>query len=302
MSFHRLVMSAVLAGSMACMAPAAHARDATRSAAASLAVDSLDVEQVAELAVGVPLNFTVFGTPRALAALRIDGGRHVLALRETEPGVYEGTYVIDSGDAIRPDSRVIATLQRGGAVAESILDEPLMLEKGTLPWSVAVPAPTATQTPTQTAAATPAPMPVPIAVAPPREVPPAALAAAPPAPLPEACSDCAVVESVRAVEAAPSGGVIGAIAGAVAGAILGKEAGQAHTQRVLSVLGAIGGAIAGREIERHATRNVHYDVVLRLPDGSALLRRYEQAPPFAAGDTLRIGAHAGRGAPVPASL
>ena len=321
MSFHRLWVSAALAGGIACTAPLAAARDPVRATVAAVAVDSIDVEQVAELGAGVPLNFTVFGSPGALVSLRIDGGRRVLELHEAEPGVYEGAYVIDGRDAIRADSRVTATLQRHGAVAYATLDEPLLLAQGTVPWSVAaapalspspvpslvpslVPSPVPSLVPSLVPSPVPSPvplaitaarpMPIPITVAPSQRLPPAAYAAAP-RELPP-CGDCAVVESVRPVETAPHGGVIGAIGGAIAGAILGKEAGAAHTQRVLTVLGAIGGALAGREIERQATRQTQYDVDLRLADGTVLKRRYEQAPPFAAGETIRLGAPA-RGAP-----
>jgi hypothetical protein len=101
-------MTAALAGGIACAAPLALAREPVRVAAVT--VDGVDVEQVAALGTGVPLNFTVFGTPGALVTLRIDGGRRVLELREVEPGVYEGSYLIDGADALRPESRVTATL------------------------------------------------------------------------------------------------------------------------------------------------------------------------------------------------
>jgi outer membrane lipoprotein SlyB len=97
---------------------------------------------------------------------------------------------------------------------------------------------------------------------------------------------------------APRGGVIGAIGGAIAGAILGKELGEAHKQRMLTLLGAIGGGLAGRQIERQATQSTQYDVDLRLADGTVLKRRYEQAPPFAVGATIRLGTPS-RGTPAP---
>jgi outer membrane lipoprotein SlyB len=317
-SFHRLVVSSAFAGCLACTVALAQARDAAPTAT-SPAVEGVDVEQVATLASGVPLRFTVFGTPRSLGALRIEGARRPLELRETEPGIYEGTYVIDAGDAIRADSRVTASLQRGGSVAYSTLDEPLLLETGSVPWSTAAtspatangalamsapapngkaasPVPTSAATTLAASSGAPARVGVPV---------PLAAAALPPAAAPrgaEPCADCAVVESVQAVEAPPRGGTIGAIGGAIAGAILGKEAGAAHNRRMLSLLGAIGGAFAGREVERKATQSTHYDVVLRLPDGSALKRRYEEAPPFSTGETIRLGASARQGAPVPAPL
>ena len=333
-SFHRLVMSAALTVGLACAGPIAAAREPVRipvAPVAPVAVDGVDVEQVVALGAGVPLNFTVFGTPGASVALRIEGGRRVLELNEAEPGVYEGSYLIDGVDAIRPESRVTATLRKNGAVAYAALDEPLLLAQGAVPWGVAAtppapgvpvaPGPMSSPAPVPAAAldtaptfvpspsiAPPAGAPVPpsaaptttvpIVVATPQPVPPAAVAAPPTPAEPWRCADCAVVESIRPVEAPPRGGVIGAIGGAIAGAILGKEAGEAHNRRVLAVLGAIGGAFAGRQIERQATRATHYDVDLRLADGSVLKRRYEQPPPFAAGATIRLGTPP-RSAPVP---
>ncbi|MEO8312531.1 MAG: hypothetical protein ABI520_15275 [Caldimonas sp.] len=308
MSLHRLWVSAALASVIAWTAPFAAARETV------VAVENVDVEQVGDLGAGVPLNFTVFGTPGALVTVRIEGARRILELREGEPGVYEGSYVIDARDAIRPDSRATASLQRQGAIAYSTLDEPLLLAKGSVPWGAAVATPAPSSSPPMAMAAAPTPvpmatptvptaMPIPVTVTPPRPVPPAAYAAAPARDTPGGrapCSDCAVVESVRAVEAPPRGGVVGAIGGAIAGAVLGKELGAAHTRRVLTVLGAIGGALAGRQIELQATQATHYDVELRLADGTVLKRRYEQAPPFAAGATIQLGA--GRGTPVPASF
>jgi hypothetical protein len=298
-SFHRLMVSAALAGGIACAAPLAAAREPIAAPVASVRVDGVDVEQVPALAAGVPLNFSVFGTPGALVALRIDGGRRVLELLEAEPGVYEGSYVIDRFDTIRPESRVTATLQKNGAVAYAALDEPLLLARGTVPWSVgaatadeapaalpAAPAPMVVPPPSTLPSHSPSPPPPAFATAPPPSAPPPS---APPPSAPAPCGDCAVVESVRAVEAAPRGGVIGTLGGAIAGAILGKELGEAHQQRMLTLLGAIGGAVTGRQIERQARQSTHYEVDLRLADGTLLRRRYEQAPPFAAGATIRLG-------------
>jgi len=296
--FLRLVMSAALVGGIACAAPQAVAREPVRGAVAAVAIDGVDVEQVVALGAGTPLAFTVFGTPGALVTLRVDGGRRVLELRESEPGVYEGSYLIDGSDAVRPESRVTATLQKNGAVAYALLDEPLLLARGMVPWDVAAtpaeaPGPSAppTGTPVPRSVGAEMAMPIPVTVTPrlPQRAPPAAVAAAPSPSEPAPCSDCAVVESVRPVAVAPRGGVIGAIGGAIAGAVLGKELGEAHKQRMLTLLGAIGGGLAGRQIERQATQSTQYDVDLRLADGTVLKRRYEQAPPFAVGATIRLG-------------
>jgi hypothetical protein len=83
-------MAVAAAGWLAAGAPAAQAAQG-----AGLAVEGVDVEQVSQVAAGVSLRFRVYGTAQATAALRIEGGWHVLPLHETEPGIYEGTYVID---------------------------------------------------------------------------------------------------------------------------------------------------------------------------------------------------------------
>jgi outer membrane lipoprotein SlyB len=298
LSLQRLVVGAAAAGWTAIAAAVACAASARAEA---LAVDGFTVEEVSQLAAGVPLNFSVYGTPGAAAMLRIEGGWRRIALSETEPGVYEGTYVIDRRDAIVPASRVSATLQRGGSIAEASLEGPLLLPRGPLPWADAAAATAAAPSTPPKPAAMPIPVfpldapPAPIA-APPREGPTPATVA----PQRAACRDCAVVQSVRLVKEPPVGGAIGAIAGTIAGAILGQEIAEAHRQRMLGFLGAIGGALAGREIEREATRARHYEVVFRRADGSTQTRRYERMPPFAPGDSVRLDSAGGRDAPAAA--
>lgn len=278
-----------------------------------LAVDAINVERVGELAAGTAINVNVYGSPRAIAVVRIEGARRLLDLHETEPGVYEGTYLIGPSDAIRADSQVTAALQRGGEVARSTLDEPLLLGRNALPWA---PEPTAVARardrsgdagsslagpPFEIARALPARpfagVPVPLrtleGVAPEN----ATVIAAVPAPARPACADCATVESVRAVEATRGHGALGALGGGIAGAIIANEIDHAH--RVLSVLGAIGGALIGRQVELAATRPTIYEAQLRLRDGSLRTQRFDRPPPFAAGDTVHLGSGRVEATPAP---
>jgi uncharacterized protein YcfJ len=215
-------------------------------AANSLQVEAFDVEQVAQLTAGARLNFSLFGTPGARARLHIEGARHPVELRELQPGVYEGSYTLDEHDQIAPDSRVIATLRRGEQLATTVLAEPLQI--GAEP---------------------------PVAAAPP-----------PAPPDRPACDDCAVVESIRAVEVDGHRGYIGAVAGGVLGALIGNQIGHDDRRRVARIVGAVGGALAGREIERRHGWRTQYDVVLRQPDGATQVRRYHGMPPFSVGDTV----------------
>ena len=299
MFLHRLVLTAALAGPLAVGAPGAHG-----AASVAAVIDGVEVEQVVALGTGVPLRFAVYGTPHAAVSLRIEGGWHVLALRESDPGVYEGTYVIDPRDAIVAASRVTATLQHDGRLATAALEEPLLLAAAPLPWADAARAqaePAPAQSP-PAIATLPAPAPlghpvpadatrVPVSapVPPVRTVAPPAVVVAR-APQRVSCDDCAFVESVRLVEPVP-GGPIGAVAGAIAGAVLGKELGEAHHRRMLALLGALGGAFAGHEVGKQATqRPAQYDVVVRTGDGRSHTLRLGQAPAFSPGDTVRLGA------------
>jgi outer membrane lipoprotein SlyB len=306
MAFRRWVTAAATGLVLAMHAWPALALDGS----AALGVDSINVERVTELAPGTPINVNVYGSPRAVGVVRIEGARRLLDLHETAPGVYEGTYVIDPGDAIRADSRVTAALQRGGEIARSIADEPLLLGRNALPWTADAPA--AARPPLVIADATPPrgeslqALPArPLVGAPVPSRPQdeearsgtTTLRAVPPPPR-TVCADCAYVESVRSVEASRSPGVVGAIGGGIAGAIIANEID--HARRALQVLGAIGGALIGRQVELAATRQTSYEVRLRLRDGSVRTQRFERPPPFAAGDTVHLGS--GRVDAAPPSL
>jgi hypothetical protein len=56
----------------------------------------------------------------------------------------------------------------------------------------------------------------------------------------------------------------------------------------MRLLGAITGGLLGHEMELRQTTSPAYSAVLRLPDGSALERRYEQPPPFKVGDRVSL--------------
>jgi len=280
---------------------------------ATAVVEDFDLEQVSELAPGVALNFSVYGSPRAEVTLYIEGVSRLVDLAESRPGIYEGSYVINASDRLRNDSKVIATLQRDGQVVRSTLAEPLLLERGTVPW--ANDAAQAAAPPRSSIAVAPrddAPPgtprggePVPFAEPAPQVVPAPPIAPVPrtapsprlaPAPTRPACGDCAVVEAIRAEPVAERRGVVGALAGGIAGAILGEKLAEAHRRHVMQVLGAVTGALLGREIEMRQTSSPAYTVVLRLADGSALERRYDQPPPFRVGDSVSLSGSGTRSA------
>lgn len=84
---------------------------------------------------GTTLTFTLEGTPRSEANVRIRGLRETIALRETQWGLYVGRYTIKRGDRIEPDSDVRATLESSNRVAAANyeLSELLPRQRAPLP-------------------------------------------------------------------------------------------------------------------------------------------------------------------------
>ena len=113
------------------------------------------------------------------------------------------------------------------------------------------------------------------------------------APKPLPAGVLGTVEAVREVKtkAEKSNGV-GPIAGGVGGAILGgqigKEFGGNTTRTVMTVLGAAGGAFAGKEIERNVRATSHWEIDVRLDDGTQRTLRSEGAPYWQPGSRVRF--------------
>ncbi|GAC1605184.1 MAG: hypothetical protein NVS3B2_11420 [Ramlibacter sp.] len=76
-------------------------------------VRSLAASTDGRLEPGTSINFTLVGTPRAQASLRIRGLREPIALTETRWGEYEGSYTLRRGERIDVDSEVRVTLGDG---------------------------------------------------------------------------------------------------------------------------------------------------------------------------------------------
>lgn len=229
---------------------------ALREAQHDVRVDGFDVEQVPQLSPGVPLVFTVFGTPGASASVQIEGAQQALALTEVQPGIYEGRYLVGGEDRIDAGSRATATLRRGAVAAHALLEEPLAL------------------------GGTPRPA----------GPPPMAAVAAPPsaaAPAPAPCADCAVVESIRVVEAGAEPERFHTISGVIIGTLFGEQVALEHDRRVARALGAL----SGRAHERTTRGRTRYEVALRRPDGALHLRSFLDRPPdLRVGDTVHLDA------------
>jgi outer membrane lipoprotein SlyB len=96
-------------------------------------IRGFEVDEVRRLRPGVDLDFTLYGTPGGRANLAIRGARRNLALTETEPGQYEGSYTIGSRDKITGTSTVTANLRVGNLVTSGVLAESLLRGAGPRP-------------------------------------------------------------------------------------------------------------------------------------------------------------------------
>lgn len=98
----------------------------------------------------------------------------------------------------------------------------------------------------------------------------------------------ATVEDVREVTAPGEHTALGPVAGGVAGAVVGNQFGHGNGKRVMTVLGALGGALAGKEIEKQARGQKHWEIVVRLEDGSQRTVQSALQPYWHAGDRVRF--------------
>ncbi|EHK64061.1 glycine zipper 2TM domain-containing protein [Achromobacter arsenitoxydans] len=114
------------------------------------------------------------------------------------------------------------------------------------------------------------------------------------APAQQACATCGVVETIRQVQVPVkdnSDHLVGTIAGGVAGGVVGNQFGGGSGKTALTVLGAVGGALAGREVERNIRQQqtvTHYELTVRMSDGSTRQFRSAQPFSFASGDHVRV--------------
>src|SRR6185369_13304019 len=102
-----------------------------------------------------------------------------------------------------------------------------------------------------------------------------------------------VVEAVREVStpAKESNGV-GPIAGGIAGAVLGDQIGKgmggANTRKVVTVLGAAAGAFGGRAVESNVRATKHWEITVRLDDGSHQTINSTSQPYWHGGERVRL--------------
>lgn len=102
------------------------------------------------------------------------------------------------------------------------------------------------------------------------------------------CADCGVITAIRTVEQAGEGTGLGAIAGGVAGALLGSQVGAGRGKDVATIAGAVGGGYAGHQIEKKVKTTKHYEIMVRMDDGSHRTITQDTEPAFAIGEKVKI--------------
>lgn len=74
-------------------------------------ISSFQVDVTDQLAPGSDLSFTLEGTPRGRASVRLSGINKNIVLSEVERGVYEGSYTLSRRDRLGPQPTATATLR-----------------------------------------------------------------------------------------------------------------------------------------------------------------------------------------------
>jgi outer membrane lipoprotein SlyB len=135
-----------------------------------------------------------------------------------------------------------------------------------------------------------APKPVQIAEAPQAQAapipppPPAPMAAAKPVP----AGILGVVESVREIKQAQKTNGSGPILGGIAGAVGGHQIGSGNGNTLATILGAVGGAVAGTAVERNVRATTHWEINVRLDDGSTRTMNSDVQPFWHGGERVRF--------------
>ena len=107
------------------------------------------------------------------------------------------------------------------------------------------------------------------------------------------CATCGTVEAVNSVQEKGEGTGMGAVAGGVLGGVVGHQVGGGNGKTAMTVIGALGGGLAGHEVEKRIRSETHYDVKVRMEDGSTRVFRQAQSIAVgtrvvADGTTLRV--------------
>jgi outer membrane lipoprotein SlyB len=116
-----------------------------------------------------------------------------------------------------------------------------------------------------------------------------ALAQAPArAPAATTCTDCGIVQSIRASEVKGSTSGVGMVAGGVLGGVLGHQIGSGRGNTVATVAGAAGGAYVGNKVEQNRNTKTQWSVGIKMDGGQQRTFVYSSQPTVREGDRVKL--------------
>lgn len=105
---------------------------------------------------------------------------------------------------------------------------------------------------------------------------------------PPLCRECGVIEHIEAIQQKGEGSGIGAVGGAILGGVLGHQVGEGSGKQLARIGGAVLGGFAGNEVEKRTRAVTHYQITVRMEDGSRRVIEQRSAPVWRDGDPVRV--------------
>jgi outer membrane lipoprotein SlyB len=102
------------------------------------------------------------------------------------------------------------------------------------------------------------------------------------------CSNCGVIESITPVKEEGKGTAIGVVAGGLAGLAVGNQIGDGNGKTIAKIVGAAGGALLGNKIEKKVRATTHYEIKVRLDNGTETTLKQENEPTLAVGAAVQV--------------
>ena len=102
------------------------------------------------------------------------------------------------------------------------------------------------------------------------------------------CSNCGVITAITPVKEEGKGTAIGAVAGGLAGLAVGNQIGDGNGKTIAKIAGAAGGALLGNKIEKKIRAVTHYEISVRLDNGTDMTVKQNNEPTLAVGAAVQV--------------
>ena len=232
-----------------------------RSPAAGLArIAAFTVTAPERVRPGDELTFSMTGTSGAKAGVALNGVPNSIALTETSPGVYQGSYTVRRRD--RPDDSLAATgflaVNNQESTQRFTRQNVTSRDDGRDNWGDNRSEPRADNRGDRPHAH-------------------------------QGCTNCGVVEAVNVIEPkSDTNNVVGTIAGGLLGGVLGHQVGGGTGKDLATIAGAVGGAFAGNRVENNMAGPKQYQVTVRLDNATVQTFIYAVDPAVKVGTRVKV--------------